>query len=410
MKRIRLFLLILFVFSSSETNAELYDPVSIFLTWQRDPSTTMTIVWITDEDRTDNDVEFRNVKHSTWQKIEGHHHPMPEDLPYLIHQLELTCLDPNSNYEFRTGPDAVTYKFRTLPSDENAPIRFVVGGDIYNGSKALFKQINAAVLLHNPMFILLGGDLAYAHTKKPWKHPETTKTRMSWIRWLKAWKKQMVTTDGRLIPIIPTIGNHDVTGHFNQTPEQSPFFYAIFPFPGDQGYNVLDMGNFISIFVLDSSHTHPISGEQTTWLHNALKKRKHVPHKFALYHISAYPCYRNYKGKRPKEIRKHWVPLFERYGLATAFEHHDHAYKRTHPILRERIDPNGVLYLGDGGWGVDNIREPKDLESRWYLAKNVATAHFILVTVHKDKRVFYAIDNQGWLIDVVENRASSAGY
>ena len=42
------------------------------------------------------------------------------------------------------------------------------------------------------------------------------------------------------------------------------------------------------------------------------------------------------------------MPLFDNYHLTAAFEHHDHAFKRTHLLRANQTDPGGTLYLGDG--------------------------------------------------------------
>ncbi|MFQ5729990.1 MAG: purple acid phosphatase family protein, partial [Waddliaceae bacterium] len=382
-----------------KTHAEAYDPVGLLLSWQDDPSTTITLSWISDPDRTDDVVEFRKSQKATWHPATGFHLPLPEDMPYLIHHVSLTDLEANSDYVFRMGSE---YRFRTLPDDSTTTFRFIVGGDMYNGNMKNFMRMNVLAASYDPMFVLVGGDIAYAHGKDPSR--ESPSKKMRWIKWMQAWKEQMVTPDGRQIPIIPAIGNHDVTGWFNQTPLQSPYFYTFFPMPGPQGYNVLDIANFISIIVLDSGHTHPIAETQKSWLFHVLKERRHIPHKFALYHQAAFPSVRNFDDKPCKLIRQHWVPLFERFGLATAFEHHEHYYKRTHPILNNRVDPKGIFYLGDGGWGVTNTRPGKDPHTTWYLEKTVSVAHFILVTIQGEKRLYQAINIQGQQIDEAESR------
>lgn len=373
-----------------------YDPVSIILTWQHDPSTTMTLTWITQKDREQDIVLYQKEEDNQWQTAVGNHIPMPEGLPYLIHRVELTELEPNSGYLFMTGGTAFIYKFRTMSDDPDAEIRFIVGGDMYHDTLEVLEQTNRMAASHDPMFVLVGGDITYAHGKQVTAH---TAQRERWIEWFVAWKEQMVTHDGYLIPILPALGNHDVTGRYNQTPAQSPFYYALFAMPGEHGYNVLDFGNFMSVFILDSGHTHPIGGEQVHWLYHALEYRQHIPHKFAVYHIPAYPSVRKFYGRQNILVRKYWVPQFEKFGLTAAFEHHDHAYKRTPHILRNRIHPNGVLYLGDGAWGVSKPRTPKNPRYIWYLEKTASTHHFILVKIQKNKRTFTAIDDFGRVID-----------
>jgi hypothetical protein len=104
------------------------------------------------------------------------------------------------------------------------------------------------------------------------------------------------------------------------------------------------------------------------------------------------------------KIREHWVPLFERFGLDVAFEHHDHAYKRTYPIRAGKVDPEGVLYVGDGPWGA-MPRRPRD---RWYLAKTAGKRHFILVTISNPDRSIVAIDGEGQVFDRVDQSISFA--
>ena len=81
----------------------------------------------------------------------------------------------------------------------------------------------------------------------------------------------MVTPDGCLIPMLPAIGNHDVSGRFDQTPATSTVLLHPFPMPGPKVYNVLDFGNYMSILLLDSSHTHPVGGKQAGWLANTVE-------------------------------------------------------------------------------------------------------------------------------------------
>jgi hypothetical protein len=81
--------------------------------------------------------------------------------------------------------------------------------------------------------------------------------------------------------------------------------------------------------------------------------------------VPAYPSVRKDEGTT-LEIRQHWVPLFEKAGVSAAFEHHDHAYKRTHPLLGGKVQDapaKGVTYLGDGAWGasIRKVRPPADV-------------------------------------------------
>lgn len=393
-----IFLLIFLCVPHVSFSLELPGPITIYLTWQRDPTTTMVVQWVTDLQAESDEVHYQKKGDEEWKVATGTHVQMPRNQPYLIHRVELNNLSPEEAYYFTTGEwKSVSHKFRTMPRNPDKPFRFVVGGDMYGNDISYMIQTNKQAAAKDPMFALLGGDLAYAAEKSAKSvNPEEAK---KWVMWLKTWTDNAITPDGYMIPFIPAIGNHDTEGRYDQTPDKAPFFYTLFAFPGKQGYNVLDFGNYLSLVVLDSGHTHPIGGNQAKWLYQALEQRRNIPHKFALYHVGAYPSVRKYNGPYARKIREAWVPSFEKFHLSAAFEHHDHAYKRTVPILRGRKNPEGVVYIGDGAWGVNNLRKPLSPTKLWYLAVSKQSRNFTLVTIDGNKRNYQGIDPTGKVID-----------
>lgn len=390
-----LFLLPFNLLSSQEQES----PIAVYLTWQKHPESTMTILWITSSADQNSFVEYQMEGESEWLFKTGTATPLPEGYErFVVHSVEIEELKPNSRYGFKLEPGGDIYTFRTMPQQLRAPIRFIVGGDVYHDSIDTLIQMNRVAASRNPAFVLLGGDLAYASPKDIHKKENGQR----WLDFIRVWYETMVTLDGDLIPLIPSTSNEDTKGRYDQTPAEAPFFYTLFPMPGKQGYNVLDFSSYMSIFILDSGHTHPIQGEQTAWLQKTLDKRTAVPFKFALYHVPAYPSVRGFYETVSPVVRRYWIPEFEKYGLTTAFEHHDHAYKRTHPIRQNKIDPTGVLYIGDGGWGVNNIRQPCTPDDRFYLAFTAAKRNFILVNLQPDRVSFYAIDDLGRVFDTTQ--------
>ena len=129
-----------------------------------------------------------------------------------------------------------------------------------------------------------------------------------------------------------------------------------------------------------------------------LKKSLDYIHCFALYHVPAYPSVRYFRLPESCAIRRHWVPLFERYSVNAAFENHDHAYKRTHPLLGDSIDPKGVVYFGDGSWGA-TPRIPKRAARTTYLAKTKSRRQYLLVELSEDTRWFQSKTARGHIID-----------
>lgn len=402
---------------SDESSPTRRAPAAIHLTWQRDPTRTMTIDWHTEDDRWDvprpTRVLFRTAggTPARWHAVRGDTRRVPE-LRRTLHRVELTKLDPGRTYRFRLSGFSRSYRFRTLPATVRDPVRFAVGGDVM-GRRAWMEPTGRAVMRYDPDFVVMGGDLAYGDGRLDRVH--------RWVGWFEALRNSLVGEDGRVVPIVTGIGNHEAhdglyyrAGDYEPgarwRARQAPYFYRFFAFPGQPGYGVLDAADYLSLVVLDSNHTNPVPGAQTRWLKSVLQARARVPHVFPVYHVPAFPSVRDYRegfyGRTSREIRRHWVPLFERYGVGVAFEHHDHAYKRTPPIRREEIDPRGVTYLGDGAWGVRS-RGVHFPWWTWWLRRAESTRHAILVELEGAEQRFVAVRPDGTILDRHVRRTDS---
>jgi acid phosphatase type 7 len=372
---------------------------SLFLTWTEDPTSTMMIDYHTSENSPQKSViQVRELGDSKWRESRGSSFQFPY-ADRKIHRIKLNSLKPGTTYEFSIANKKKIYRFRTMPENTETPIRFAIGGDTMH-EKDYMNKTNKKALSYDPDFIVWGGDLAYANGD-----PKNVK---KWFKWFESIQETLIDDEGRVIPILCGIGNHEVKGgyissypDYEQTDEfrkkMAPFYYSFFEFPGQPGYNVMDFGNYLSIIFLDTEHTNPIKGAQSQWLEKTLQERTNVSNVFPVYHVPAYPSVREYQGTVHEDIRINFVPLFEKYGIKVAFENHDHAYKRTHSIKNGEIveKGDGIVYLGDGCWGT-NVRPAR---ADWYLAKTQSVRHFIIVTLEKEKRSFLMVDENGNVID-----------
>ena len=400
-----LFILILPVvfFAGSELQAvEIKKIEALFLTWQQDPLTTMTIDWHTLDEGRVPVLYYRQEGAQHWLGAVGASHPFPFS-DRTIHRVELTGLMPGTTYEFRLEETPGVYNFRTMPDNLLEPLRFVAGGDTRT-SKEWMDEANRQAMRFDPDFIVWGGDLAYADADP--------RNIDNWYEWFDSIMETLITECGRVVPIFVAIGNHEVawlprlerTGGLHLAEEHgwqnhdAVFFYDLFAFPKKPGYGVLDFGNYLSIIILNTDHGEPVIGPQTDWLEAILSERQHVPHVFPVYHVPAYPSVRDFDTWTSPEVREFWTPLFDEYGVKIAFEHHDHAYKRTPPIRQGAIDSLGVVYIGDGAWGVEP-REVHDANATWYLEKALSVRHVIGVTIQGRHQHFLMLDNEGNLID-----------
>lgn len=349
----------------------------ILLTWQRDPTTTMTIDWHTtpDQDAT-SALEYAPASTDDWEAIAGDSWPFPHSTR-TVHRVELTDLEPATAYDFRLPALGERYSFRTMPAtvSKTEPVTFATGGDTMHSWKFL-ASMNEVITDYDVEFIQWGGDLAYADGL-----PQNV---VEWYDWFAVNKHTLETDEGRLIPVVPSIGNHEVRGqYYYEDPDyeqtdahrrsMAPYVYDLLAFPGQPGYDVLDFGDYLSLLALDSNHTNPIRGAQTEWLEARLAERTEVDHVIPSYHVPAYPANRDPTGRDEWTVRETWSPLFEQYGVDIALEHHDHVYKRTVPIKRGQPDPDGVVYAGDGAWGVDT--RAGENRHQWYIDEYALERH-----------------------------------
>ncbi len=393
----RVLMLCLFGLVCSFRALQAESPEILYLTWIHDPSTTMVVQWHSDKGEAQSVVSYREeVQGGAWERAQGVYTRLPKT-DILVHTVELTDLKPDTRYRFLVEGTTGIYMFQTLPKTLDRPVKFVIGGDAYLYEK-LFKKMNQQIAVKNPDFIVLGGDIAYTYGRAGiFQGPSGQLTR--WQTFFKGWKK-MVTEDGRMIPLMAVLGNHDVRASGLDPHSYRTLFYELFALP-EKGtpFRTLDCGDYLSVMLLDTGHSYHIEGKQTEWLKQSLAKREEVQFKLAAYHVGAYPAVYPFEGDVPKLIRQEWCPLFEMYRVQAAFEHHNHAYKRTFPIKGNAVDPKGVIYMGDGSWGVSPRRVKN--AGAWYLAKGEKTNAVCLVTLDRDLGKIEALTNRGEIIDEV---------
>jgi hypothetical protein len=379
-----------------------FQPSTLFLTWKRDPTTTMTVQWIgTVGETADTRVSYSPLRGGGWRAQPTTVKPYPLT-DFKVFRAELTDLSPGTDYQFRIGRSSPAYRFRTMPAKATDTIHFVSGGDCGINSHTIANNIQAA--RQDPMFAVVGGDLGYDNGR-------SVEISMAFLR---NYSKHMIGRDGRLIPMVACIGNHEVDGGYNKPRGKAPFFYAFFDglFP-ETGFASLDFGDYLSLVLLDTGHTSPIAGAQADWLEKTLKARADHPNVIVVNHVPAYPSVRRIEGINGKlgtgeGNREHWVPLFEKYRVPVVLEHHDHTFKRTKPLLNGLANDNGVLYLGDGSWG--RLRTPNKPERLAYLAATSRDYHLSLHRIQGPERFHLALDENGRVMDVCRSGQRKNGF
>ena len=349
-------------FASSTTIAE---PLHVYLTYSGAPESSIDInvvetkktkkveVFYDTVSRGDDTTKYAHHARAKYKKTE-----LEKSDGRTMHVAAIKRLQPATTYYFTAGNGEFGYtkerSFRTLPGG-SAPFRFVDGGDMgVDGN--VFPLLKLAAQ-QSPDFVVIGGDIAYE---------EELSGFATWDKWLNNWEELMITPDGRSIPLVLAIGNHEVRDDGDTLEERSPWYVGLFGRQGKHVYHDFQVGDNAVFFLLDSSHVIPHAGDQATWLKRELKKARNTRYKFAAYHVPLYPAYRPFDGAGSKLGRTHWGPLFDQYGLTVSFEHHDHVLKRTKPLKAGAVvdKGQGTIYLGDGCFG----REAREVEPvlRWY--------------------------------------------
>ena len=381
---------------------------TIYLTWQEeDTSRTMTVV----THSTANSGEVL-VHYGPQRKTSPAEYPhrVTSDSQLIpgtqrrVHFGKIQNLTPGTEYYFMVTGAArhggtqrlVTnkiLKFKTVGA--SGPVRFVLGGDMEHGPET--DQLSQLAAKTDPEFALVGGDIAYddgipANLRK-------------WDAWLDSWTRNMVTSQGHLVPIVAAVGNHEVLGGYGGgTADKAPFYFGnLSPTPDKKSYFTRRFGKDLVIHILDSGHIASHGGAQTQWLQSEMTRTADAAVKLALYHVPLYPSVRAPNGAMSVAGRKFWGPVFEKFGLTLGLENHDHALKRTKFIQGGRIDtrinpadPRGVAFIGDGCWGKE--QRPVDAK-REYLEVARSTRHFWSARLDDKTFELNAIDSQGGVAD-----------
>lgn len=277
--------------------------------------------------------------------------------------VRLTGLSPETRYYFMVkdneGASSV-YFFETLSDNPSKRLSIIAGGDSRDipilDDDIGRQNANKLVAKLRADFILFGGDMTFSDDIT---HPFDAN---EWPEWMDDWQLTF-STDGRITPIIPARGNHELSNNS---------IYHFFDVPNSDIYYSLEIGGgLLQTLTLNTEISR--LGDQLTWLENSLSSTC-ATWKLVQYHRPTRP--HDSDKDEQNDQADAWSPLFEEYGVQLVIESDAHLCKYTYPILRSndagntegfvRDDENGVLYIGEGGWGAE-LREVDDAKD-WTMA------------------------------------------
>ncbi len=288
-------------------------------------------------------------------------------------------LKPNTIYKFiikDSEGESKIYWFKTL-SKNPAEISVIAGGDS-RSNPAIRRQANKMVAKLQPDFVIFDGDYTYASIGK------------QWAQWLDDW--QLTISKGRIIPIVPVMGNH----------ERGDVMPQIFGIPADSYYSI-DIAKILHLTVLNTNIE--VQGQQLDWLKKDLDSAQEQ-WKFVVYHKPMRPHYS--KKKEGDDIYNAWAKTFFVHRVNIVLEGDTHVNKITYPIRPStakgsdegfiRDDKNGTTYLGEGTWGAP--LRPYDDPKSWTM-DGASINQFKWIFISKNKIQIRTVKYQN--VDKVES-------
>jgi len=435
---------------SLERTVKLDDPPKyVHLSWsENDVYHTMTVMWWTEFEESGSYVVYDTEPHNATSEyaymVEGSAHKVcygAHCFPGYWHEVELTGLQPGTTYYFRVGGPggwSREWKFRTIGLDEN--VKFVIGGDsrrpwgegyelkIHPTSISNWPWardwVTKAAASEDPAFVLFIGDLV-----------ESGNVWEDWANWFEGMEENLVTSDGRMIPIVAIIGNHEM-GSYPNVESTYDWFKGMFANPGNELWYSLDFPN-LHITVLATTGgcvgtwwepAVPEAEAQVEWLKNDLASSD-AKWKIVAFHVPWYTCFESGTGYTSEVYLKYWAQIIEdpAYGVDLVFSGHVHNYMRTWPLRTVEIkevsvdkpwtkvgykavyelkgnSEEGITYVVSGTWGAptDPYVKGEPCQIRDFMASVAARPSYVVLELTPDGGLHYlAKDTSGKVIDEV---------
>lgn len=379
------------------------EPQQVHLSWVGAPDRSLAVTWVTRSHDNSNTVQYRPAGQSEWRESSGRSMPLPRSgllpAPGRLHRVSLEDLTPDTAYEYRVSSDARASRpwsrirrARTAPSRPPFTFAFIADtGQIgrIDGLADGVADVLTAVCSANPLFVLGGGDYAYADRDGRFTEPNLAID--NWFRMMEPLISE--------IPFMAQYGNHEL-----RLAERLRLWKPRFAHPpghGDGENYAFDIGNahFTSIL---ADGENDLSSESLAWLDQDLRTARADGAEWLIV-FQHEPIYGSGKSHpaRP-ERRARLAPIFLRNKVDLHLSAHDQSFERTFPLFGDPDNPQiashdptsyqkgeGVIYAkvspsgkrSEIGHGFSKLPDQK---SDYLAARNDTAHHFALVSVADD--------------------------
>jgi hypothetical protein len=303
-------------------------PDQVHLSWTKEPSTTLTVVWRTLQTSTPHVVEYRPAGTSAWLTATGS--ARVSGTTGTLHEVTLENLSPSTTYEYRVRGDGSSwsdvFSARTAPPRGPADFDAIYVADTgiagrTDGLTTGTLQVVDEIARLDPDLVLLGGDYAYFNTETRFATLDDA---------IDAWFNQMQEVGARS-PMMVSYGNHE-TLLSERFEDWAPRFATPEGWSSRRAYS-FDVGDvhFVSIFAV--SDTGGLTSGQLTWIEQDIAAASAAGARWVVpfFHVSPFSDGKNHPSNL--QLRAQLGPLFERLGVKIAIASHDQAYERSYPLV-----------------------------------------------------------------------------
>jgi hypothetical protein len=361
-------------------------PIHLHLTWQKTTTNdTMTAMWQTNSSASGDLVLYDTVSRGGnpvgyTMSAAGSNFTYSGASGY-IHVVELEDLSPDTVYYFVAGGPAggysQEYKFRTGPAGV-VDTTFIAGAD----SRTHWDKrdaMSALVSNFDVDFILFNGDFV----GDGWNQTQ-------WDSYFDHVEQYFYASDGRFVPIIPAIGNHE---------DNDSKYYNQWAVGGNEQWYSIDWGN-IHIAVIDCQETLAKIQQQATWLDADLAAHADAEWTIVMYHFSTFAT-----GRKPNWVNgiNHIVPVIDKHHVDIVIGADSHGYFRSGPVnytasssTQQDSFDEGTLYVVTAGWGAPLYNTP----AQWWTNYTASVYNFVVFDVFTNNSLHLkAIDINGTVFD-----------
>ena len=295
-------------------------PDQLHLSWSDNPATSLAVTWHTAEKTTANTIHYRPTGTNTWHQSSSVTFPSPGD--GHLHRASLTDLTPATSYQYRID-DGPVHRTKTAPANGAADFTFAFLADTgligrTDGNTTGTRQVIHEILKDQPLFILGGGDYAYANADDRF-------TKLSDA--IDAWFIQSESLLSRF-PFMAQYGNHEI-----ELKERYQDWAPRFAHPEghdenrNYSFDIADV-HFTAFF----APTKDLNEDHLAWLDKDLAQARNngtgwlivFQHESIYGHGSSHPA-------RP-HLRAALAPIFEKHRVDLHLSCHDQNYERTFPL------------------------------------------------------------------------------